>query len=92
MRCLNVNFGDENKKQTIQNKIRILKMGIFFAQYLAEFQQYIKDIGFDIDNQRYLFLTGCSWEFQKFLVQHNINQMTLIKSFLFAKYYVLKTS
>ena len=47
-----------------------------FAEYLAEFQQHIKDIGFDIDNQKYFFLTGCSWEFQKFLVQHDIDRMT----------------
>ena len=53
LRCLNVNFGDQNKKQTIQNKIRILKMvKRIFAEYLAEFQQYIKDIGFDIDNKK----------------------------------------
>ena len=77
LHCLNVNFGDQNKKQTAQNKIRTLKMGKkTFAEYLAEFQQYIKDTGFDIDNQKYFFLTGCSWEFQKFLVQHDTNRMT----------------
>ena len=27
LRCLNINFGDQNKKQTAQNKIRTLKMG-----------------------------------------------------------------
>ena len=27
LRSLNVNFGDQNKKQTAQNKIRSLKMG-----------------------------------------------------------------
>ena len=75
--CLNVNFGDQNKKQTAQNKIRTLKMGKKkFAEYLAEFQQYIKDIGFDIDNQKYLFLIGCSWEFQKLFVQYDTNRMT----------------
>ena len=47
-----------------------------FAEYLAEFQQHIKNTGFDIDNQKYFFLTGCSWEFQKFLVQHDIDRMT----------------
>ena len=47
-----------------------------FAEYLAEFQQHIKDIGFDIDSQKYSFLIGCSWEFQKFLVQHDTDQMT----------------
>ena len=63
LHCLNVNFGDQNKKQTAQNKIRTLKMGKRpFAEYLAEFQQYIKNTGFDIDNQKYFFLTGCSWE------------------------------
>ena len=77
LRCLDVNFGDQNKKQTVQNKIRTLKMGKRrFAEYLAEFQQYIKDTGFDIDNQKYSFLTGCSWEFQKFLVQHDTDRMT----------------
>ena len=77
LRCLNVNFGDQNKKQTAQNKIRSLKMGKRpFAEYLAEFQQHIGDIGFDIDNQKYSFLTGCSWELQKFLVQHDTDQMT----------------
>ena len=60
-RCLNVNFDNQNKKQTTQNKIRVLKMGKkLFAEYLAEFQQYIKNIGFDIDNQKYFNLTGCS--------------------------------
>ena len=59
--CLNVNFGYQNKKQTAQNKIRTLKMGKkHFAEYLTEFQQYIKNTGFDIDNQKYSFLTGCS--------------------------------
>ena len=77
LRFLNVNFGDQNKKQTAQNKIRFLKMGKkLFAEYLAEFQQHIKNTGFDIDNQKYFFLTGCSWEFQKFLVQHDIDRMT----------------
>ena len=33
----------------------------FFAEYLAEFQQYIKNIGFENDNQNFFF-TGCSWE------------------------------
>ena len=47
-----------------------------FAEYLSEFQQHIKNTGFDIDNQKYFFLTGCSWEFQKFLVQHDIDRMT----------------
>ena len=47
-----------------------------FAEYLAEFQQYIKNTGFDIDNQKYSFLTGCSWELQKFLVQHDTDRMT----------------
>ena len=47
-----------------------------FAEYLAEFQQYIGDIDFDIDNQKSSFLTGCSWEFQKFLVQYDTNRMT----------------
>ena len=47
-----------------------------FAEYLAEFQQHIKDIGFDIDNQKYSFLTGCSWELQKLLVQHDTDRMT----------------
>ena len=47
-----------------------------FAEYLAEFQQYIRDTGFDIDNQNFFFLTGCSWELQKFLVQHDIDRMT----------------
>ena len=80
LRSLNVNFGDQNKKQTAQNKIRSLKMGKrLFAVYLAEFQQYIKDIGFDIDNQKYSFLTGCSWEFQFFLVQHDTDRMTFDK-------------
>ena len=61
LRSLNVNFGDQYKKQTAQNKIRSLKMGKKpFAEYLAEFQQHIKDIGFDIDSQKYFFLTGCS--------------------------------
>ena len=61
LRSLNVNFGDQNKKQTAQNKIRFLKMGKkLFAEYLAEFQQHIKNTGFDIDNQKFFFLTGCS--------------------------------
>ena len=77
LRSLNVNFGDQNKKQTAQNKIRFLKMGKRpFAEYLAEFQQHIRDIGFDIDNQNTFFLTGCSWELQKFLVQHDTDRMT----------------
>ena len=77
LRCLNVNFGDQNKKQTVQNKIRSLKLGKkLFAEYLAEIQQHIRDIGFDIDNQKYSFLTGCLWELQKLLVQHDTDQMT----------------
>ena len=47
-----------------------------FAEYLAEFQQHIKNTDFDIDNQKYSLLTGCSWEFQKFLVQHDTDRMT----------------
>ena len=45
LRCLNVNFGNQNKKRTAQNKIRSLKMGKrLFAEYLAEFQQHIKKL------------------------------------------------
>ena len=77
LRSLNVNFGDQNKKQTAKKKIRFLKMGKkLFAEYLAEFQQHIKNTGFDIDNQKYFFLTGCSWELQKLLVQHDTDRMT----------------
>ena len=77
LRFLNVNFGDQNKKQTAQNKIRFLKVGKrLFAEYLVEFQQYIKDTGFDINNQKYFYLTGCSWEFQKLLVQQDIDRMS----------------
>ena len=80
LRFLNINFGDQNKKQTAQNKIRFLKMGKKpFAEYLAEFQQHIKDTGFNIDNQKYFFLIGCSWEFQNFLVQHDTDLMTFDK-------------
>ena len=64
LRSLNVNFGYQNKEQTAQNKIRFLEMEKrFFAEYLAKFQQHIKNTGFDIDNQKYSLLTGCSWEF-----------------------------
>ena len=74
LRSLNINFNDQNKKQTAQNKIRSLKIRkIFFAGYLAEIQQHIRDTGFDIDNQKYFFLIGCSWRLQKFLVQHDCN-------------------
>ena len=77
LRYLDVNFGNQNKKQTAQNKIRNLKMGKrLFVEYLAEFQQYIRDTGFDVDNQKYSLLTGCSWELQKLLVQHDTDQMT----------------
>ena len=63
LRYLNVNFGDQNKKQTAQNKIRILKMGKkLFAEYLVEFQKYIKNTGFDIDNQKYSLLIGSLWK------------------------------
>ena len=45
MYYLNVNFGDQNKKQTVQNKTRILEIGKkLFVEYLVEFQQYIKNI------------------------------------------------
>ena len=76
LRSLNVNFGNQNKKQTAQKKIKFLKMGKRpFAEYLAEFQQHIKNIDFDIDNHNF-FLTSCSWELQKLLVQHDIYRMT----------------
>ena len=90
LRYLNVNFGDQNKKQTVQNKIRILKKGnFFFAEYLTEFQQYIKNTGFDIDNQKKMI--GCSWELQKLLVDTILIKWRSMKSFLFVKYYKLKT-
>lgn len=51
--CLDINFSDQNKKQTAQNKIRSLKQGKrTFTEYLAEFQRWIGDTGFDIDNQK----------------------------------------
>ena len=31
LHCLNVIFGDQNKKQIVQNKIRILKLGNVFG-------------------------------------------------------------
>ena len=48
-------------------------------EYLAEFQKYIGDIGYDIINQKYCLLTGMQWELNILLVQHDTDQLTFDK-------------
>ena len=72
LQCLDVSFGDHNKKQTVQNKINALKQKIFFFhEYLAEFRKYINDTGYDVANQKYCFFAGMQWELNMLLVQHD---------------------
>ena len=72
LQCLDVNFGDHNQKQTVQNKINVFKQGKrFFHEYLAEFQKYINDTGYDVANQKYCFFAGMQWELSMLLVQHD---------------------
>ena len=69
LQCLDVSFDDHNKKQTVQNKINALKQGKkFFHEYLAEFQKYINDTGYDVANQTYCFFAGMQWELNMLLV------------------------
>ena len=76
LQCLDVTFGDQNKKQTAQNKIHALKQGKrFFHEYLAEFQKYISDTGYDVANQKYCFFVGIQWKLSMLLVQHDIDQL-----------------
>ena len=85
LQCLDVNFGDHTKKQTAQNKINALKQRKrFFHEYLAEFQKYISDTGYDVANQKYCFFAGMQWELSMLLVQHDTDLLTfdeVIKSF-----------
>ena len=77
LQCFDVSFGNHNKKQTAQNKINALKQGKrFFHEYLAEFQKYINDIGYDVANQKYCFLVGMQWELNMLLVQHDTDLLT----------------
>ena len=70
---LAVNFGNHNKKQTVQNKINALKQKKQkkFHEYLAEFQKYINDTEYDVANQKYCFFAGMQWELNMLLVQHD---------------------
>ena len=77
LQCLDVSFGDQNKKQTVQSKIHVLKQKKrFFHEYLAEFQKYINDTGYDVANQKYCFFVGMQWELNMLLVQHDIDRLT----------------
>ena len=77
LQCFDVSFGDHNKKQTVQNKINVLKQGKrFFHEYLAEFQKYIGDTGYDVANQRYCFFAGMQWKLSMLLVQHDTDLLT----------------
>ena len=77
LQCLDVSFGDQNKKQTAQNKIHVLKQRKrFFHEYLAEFQKYINDTRYDVANQKYCFLAGMQWELNMLLVQHDTDRLT----------------
>ena len=69
LQCFDVSFGDHNKKQTVQNKINILKQRKKFDhEYLAEFQEFINDIGYDVTNQKYCFFAVMQWELNMLLV------------------------
>ena len=77
LQCLDVSFGDQNKKQTAQSKIQVLKQKKrFFHEYLAEFQRYINETGYDVANQTYCFFAGMQWELSMLLVQHDTDQLT----------------
>ena len=77
LQCLDVNFGDQNKKQTVQSKIQTLKQKKRpFHEYLAEFQKYINDTGYDVANQKYCFFADMQWELNMLLVQHDTDQLT----------------
>ena len=77
LQYLNVSFGDQNKKQTVQNKIHVLKQKKrFFHEYLAEFQKYINDTGYDVANQKYCFFVGMQWKLNMLLIQHDTDRLT----------------
>ena len=80
LQYLDVSFGDQNKKQTAQSKIQSLKKGKKpFHEYLAEFQKYISDTGYDVANQKYCFLAGMQWGLNMLLIQHDTDQLTFDK-------------
>ena len=77
LQCLDVSFGDQNKKQTAQNKIHALKQRKrFFHEYVTEFQKYINDTKYDVANQKYCFFAGMQWELNMLLVQHDTDRLT----------------
>ena len=77
LQCFDINFGDHNKKQTVQNKINALKQKKKpFHEYLAEFQRHINDTGYDVANQKYCFFAGMQWELSMLLVQHDTDLLT----------------
>ena len=77
LQCFDVNFGDHNKKQTVQNKINVLKQRKrFFHEYLVEFQKHINDTGYDVANQKYCLFAGMQWELNMLLVQHDTDLLT----------------
>ena len=72
LQCFDINFGDHNKKQTVQSKINALKQRKkLFHEYLAEFQRHINDTGYDVANQKYCLPAGMQWELSMLLVQHD---------------------
>ena len=77
LQCLDVSFGDQNKKQTAQSKIHALKQKKrFFHEYLAEFQKYINDTGYDVANQKYCSFADMQWELNMLLIQHDTDRLT----------------
>lgn len=88
--ALELSFGDPDRKNTAQKKIANLKQANrLFSEYLADFQRWIGDTGYDETNQRFYFQNGLSRELQGYLVPVDTESLTFDQ--LIAKCQLLDT-
>ena len=75
--ALKLSFGDLDRKNTAQKKIANLKQANhLFSEYLADFQRWIGDTGYDEMNQRFYFQNSLSRELQGYLVPVDTESLT----------------
>ena len=76
MNVLKLSFNDPDQKNIAQKKIASLKqVNQVFLEYLADFQRWIGDMGYNKANQRFYFQNGLSRELQGYLVTIDIENL-----------------
>ena len=70
-------FGDPDRRGTAQRIIGTLRMkNRPFAEYLAEFQRYIEDTGYNVEARKSLLEAGLFNELKDYLINMDVHNMT----------------